>query len=61
MTRNMTMDEERKWAAFAGKLLEDSGDDVLAWVAGEFYPEDVFSEEDLERWADENGYVQEQA
>jgi len=32
-------------------------DDLRKTVAAESYPEDVFSESDLERWARENDFI----
>jgi hypothetical protein len=33
---------------------------VIDWVAGEFSPEEVFSDTNLARWANNNGYVLEE-
>lgn len=32
---------------------------IFGWIAENYVPEDVFSDEALELWAEENGYVKE--
>jgi hypothetical protein len=34
--------------------------DLLHQVRDNFYPEDVFTTDQLDRWAEENGYVKEE-
>lgn len=33
---------------------------AIEWIAKEFEPEDIFTEKQLESWAESNGYVKEQ-
>lgn len=41
------------------KSLHESLDEdkLLAYICNSYLPSDVFEEEDLKRWAEENGYV----
>lgn len=32
---------------------------AIEWIAKEFEPEDIFTEKQLESWAESNGYVKE--
>lgn len=34
-------------------------DEVVGWIADNLVPEDVFSDNQLEEWAEHNGYVRE--
>lgn len=34
--------------------------DVISWIANTLNPQDVFELEDLEHWAESNGYVKEE-
>lgn len=34
-------------------------DDLVTYIQSEYDPGDVFSEEDLIKWAEENGYIKE--
>lgn len=36
--------------------LDNHDNEILAWVAGSFTPEDVFSVKQLEGWASEHGW-----
>lgn len=38
-------------------LPTDLLDQVIEWITYKFYPEDIFSKKDLQKWAEENGYV----
>ena len=40
-------------------LLNVNSSWVLDWVAENFNPDDVFTDDDLERWAKEHGYTHE--
>lgn len=55
--RVTTWAEERD---FGSQFLED----VLAWIASEFEPEDVFDDQSLAEWAadwaEENGWTEEE-
>jgi len=39
--------------------IDITGDTILDWIAGQFSPEEVFDESDLENWASQNGFVKE--
>jgi hypothetical protein len=32
-------------------------DDLLEWIKGHLSPDDIFGEEELEAWAEANGYI----
>ena len=42
-------------AAFGADFL----DEITAWIGTNFKPEDVFDEDDLSDWAEENGWTEE--
>ena len=48
--------------AFATSILEPSKllESAIDWIQDHLSPEDVFPEKDLKKWADENGYVEEE-
>lgn len=46
--------------SYAIRSVELYDDDLLREVQRDFYPEDVFSVDQLDRWAEENGYVKEE-
>lgn len=35
--------------------------EAIAWIADNLDPEDIFDEKELKQWADNNGYVKEDA
>ena len=47
-----------------GWLEKDFGynflDDIIDWISKYLSPSDVFSEADLNQWAEDNGYVNEE-
>lgn len=34
-------------------------EDLITYIESEYSPEDIFNDSDLERWAEENGYIKE--
>jgi len=34
-------------------------DEAMEWIRNNLYPEDVFNEEALEKWAENNDYIKE--
>jgi hypothetical protein len=34
-------------------------DDIIQWIAEHFQPGDIFSNDILREWAEENGYIEE--
>jgi hypothetical protein len=46
--------------SYAVNNIDIDEDVILEEVKKNFYPEDVFSVEQLDRWAEENGYVKEE-
>lgn len=64
MARRTSYSEDSDLAAMLDNTLSvnsvtvsiDAGE-VLAYIADNFDPEDVFDEEVLVRWAEDNGYV----
>jgi len=38
-------------------LTEIDDEDLIGHLQGNFNPEDVFTEKDLKKWAEENGYL----
>lgn len=45
---------------FVNLLMEDALEKAMEWIGKHKSPEDVFSEQDLTRWAEENGFVREE-
>ena len=41
------------------KMSTSSLDNAIEWIGENLQPEDVFSEKELERWAESNGFVKE--
>jgi len=40
-------------------LTSFSSEDIVSYVASEYGPDEVFEEKDLQKWAEENGYIKE--
>lgn len=64
MARRTTYGEDRDLAEMLNSYVEVSAinigldaEVVLACIADNFMPEDVFDDEALVRWAEDNGYV----
>jgi hypothetical protein len=53
MTTSSEQDRKFIEAVVSGALLEES----IGWIASNLSPIEVFGEEALENWAQENGYV----
>ena len=49
----------RESNGFAAEILDTSYllQSAIDWIQGKLDPEDVFTEEQLARWANDNGYV----
>ena len=47
---------ERK--GFAEEVFDNTLDPAIDWIKYNLYPEDVFHEDSLRVWAEENGYAQ---
>jgi len=45
---------------YVEKLIIDA-DDVKEKIRNDYYPEDVFTDEQLSTWAEENGYIKEKS
>ena len=41
-------------------LIRDPLDEAIEWISRNLNPEDVFTESQLERWADISGYIKEE-
>lgn len=54
------MYNQREESDFITNVLNFDLDDVIEWVQKNSNPEDVFDKEDLEQWALDNGFVEEE-
>ena len=54
MQRNLSHDADR---VFGNYVLSHIDWILLDWIADNMNPEDVFPDEALDRWAEDNGYV----
>jgi len=48
----ITLQQEREFI----ESISPSLDEVIEWIKRNLNPEDVFDENDLEAWAEDNGY-----
>ena len=48
----ITLQQEREFM----EVVSPSLDEIINWIKRNLTPEDVFDEEDLIEWAEENGY-----
>ena len=55
-----TPQQDRDLAELIGRNISLDAGLILDWVAEGFSPEDVFSAEQLEAWAEDNNYVKEE-
>ena len=49
----ITLQQEREFM----EVVSPSLDEIISWIKRNLTPEDVFDEEDLIEWAEENGYL----
>lgn len=54
------MASTRQEKEFTEAVIPDLLDQAVAWIGSNMNPDDVFSESDLQHWAANNGYTEEQ-